>query len=548
MTRRITYANQLAISLFALQDQKEFMIELAQVTGAILGTSTLLNGFACTPTSPVSLSVNVGPGTIFTNQNVDNTPFGTVPSQIPADTADQIVKLAYTLNPPQNFPITPPVTVGYSRNDLVEISFTEADGALTSVPFFQGIGIPPFFQTVNVLRIDSVVITVKPGIAAPTGTQATPSPDAGYVGVWVITTAQGQVSIGSGDIALYPGAPFITETLTQKISLATGDARYARIGQFAFQSGVVNGNMIVAQRQVLTLVNNTPGIGLVDAMMGEVAAVSLSSGTLTQATGLSYGSTGTALWFDSISAVNPQIITTHRIESNDSLPYNTNVASVSCIVYQDTGSVVPYTFNIAKANALNDFTTTTSIVTSTTINVPSGVATPISFVNQTLGNVTNGIQITVTANASALTLSNNNFYLTDLCLNSGPTAITFVPQEYTQALKACQRRYQKSYEDGIASGTPGYVLGSTFTVSANATNSGVATISVFIQKMIYAPTVNIYSPLSGTLGFIESAASGGHDVAATTNDISTHSFAIENSATTDPNSQHSAHWEAIADL
>lgn len=231
MTRRIRYANQLAISLFDLQDQKEFMIELAQLASAILGSTTEFDGFACNPSVVPDLNVHVGSGTLFSYQNVDNTPFGTAPTQIPADTTNQILKLAYQLGS-TTFAITPPSTVGYSRNDLIQIAFLEQDGTPTSVPFYAGAGQPPIFQTVNVLRSDSVVITIVTGVAAPTGTQVTPAPTAGATGMWVVTTTQGQTTITSGNIAAYPGAPFITEKLKDKISQATADARYLQTVAF----------------------------------------------------------------------------------------------------------------------------------------------------------------------------------------------------------------------------------------------------------------------------------------------------------------------------
>jgi microcystin-dependent protein len=232
-TRRITYADQLAVSLFALQDAKQRMLDEGFLAQAILGITTQLDGFECTPSDPADLTVNVAGGTIFKYQNVDNTAFGTLPSQIPADTANQVVKYATELDSTP-FTITPPVTVGFSRNDLIQINFEEADGDLENIPFWNGTNVngvpnPPNFQNQNVLRIDSVIISVVTGVAATTGTQVTPAPSAGYVGAWVITTANGQTTITSGDIERYPTAPFILEKLKDKISLAPASEYFAPI-------------------------------------------------------------------------------------------------------------------------------------------------------------------------------------------------------------------------------------------------------------------------------------------------------------------------------
>jgi hypothetical protein len=229
---RIRYANQLAVSEYDLEDQLNLMLGEAAIAKAILGTTTQLDGFECTPTSPASLNVEVAGGTIFSFENVLDSALGVSPTQIPADTAHQILKYAYELDSTP-FTITPPATVGNSRNDLIQISFAEADGNPDDIPFFNGFTgqtiNPPTFQTLNTQRIDSVTVSRKEGTPAPTGTQTTPAPDAGFVGAWVVTTANGQTTITSGDITEYTGAPFLTEKLKDKISQATADLRYGQI-------------------------------------------------------------------------------------------------------------------------------------------------------------------------------------------------------------------------------------------------------------------------------------------------------------------------------
>lgn len=232
MTRRIIYANQLAQSLEYMVDQKEDMIEKAIIAGAILGYTPQVDGFDCTPTGIPSLSVQLANGTLFSNQNVDDTPFGSLPSQIPADTVNKILKSAYSWGN-ANIAFTPPGTAGFSRNDVIQIEFMEADGSSASIPFFNGftgqVINPPVNMTENTQRIDSVVISVLAGTAAATGTQVTPTPTGTNIGLWVITTTEGQTQITSGDIARYPNAPFILEKLKDKISKTTADALYAKL-------------------------------------------------------------------------------------------------------------------------------------------------------------------------------------------------------------------------------------------------------------------------------------------------------------------------------
>jgi hypothetical protein len=61
-----------------------------------------------------------------------------------------------------------------------------------------------------------VAVQVKAGTAATTGSQVTPTPDAGYIGLWVVTVANGQTTITSGNISLYPGAPLVTSSMAAR--------------------------------------------------------------------------------------------------------------------------------------------------------------------------------------------------------------------------------------------------------------------------------------------------------------------------------------------
>lgn len=246
-TRPITYATQLGISLAEMEAAKQIMLDQGFLAQAILGTTTQLDGFTCTPNSPADLTVNVSSGSIFKYQNVDDTAFGQLPSQIPADTTHQIVKYATKLDI-TSFSITPPTTSGFSRNDLIQINFQEADGDPENIPFWNGtsngIPNPPIFQNLNTKRIDSVVISIKNGTPATTGTQTTPTPDPGYTGAWVVTTANGQTTITSGNITQYTNAPFISEKLKDKISQAFADARYALLQNVALDKSYFKGFQI----------------------------------------------------------------------------------------------------------------------------------------------------------------------------------------------------------------------------------------------------------------------------------------------------------------
>lgn len=226
MDRKIVYPYEQLADTDILQLNKGAYIALSKLASAILGTSTLLNGFTCTQTSPASMSVEVSAGEMYSLQATDATPYGSIPAD-----AEQIVKQGIS-SATTVLNCSAPTTPGFSINYLVQIAFLTTDTDSGSRQFKN----PDTGQITTLLknqtRKDGVNITLKAGAAAETGSQNTPTPDAGYTGIWVITVDSGQSAITNSDISVYPGANFITERLTDKISLATGDERYLQSSSF----------------------------------------------------------------------------------------------------------------------------------------------------------------------------------------------------------------------------------------------------------------------------------------------------------------------------
>lgn len=247
MNRVITQIGQSIYEWFFTKPAQDNMVALGKLTAAVLGTSPLANGLACTPTSPASLQVNMGPGEVYALAPLEATAYGT----LPADTTHQIVKQGVSLDPVL-VSCPPPPTAGQAINYLIQVQYQDQDVSLDPTSGNPAPVVLQFFnssnptqpwqgpnnsgQTSNTFRKGVVGIQAKAGIAAPTGTQVAPAPDTGWTGLWVVTVANGQASITAGNIAPYAGAPFLTETLQQKISQTTADARYLQPSQV---SGVV---------------------------------------------------------------------------------------------------------------------------------------------------------------------------------------------------------------------------------------------------------------------------------------------------------------------
>jgi len=223
-----------------LQAQQYSMQALGLFCLDVLGSATAAAGLACTPTSPASMAVIVGQGRLYALENLEETPWGVYNSSggLPTDTNanHDILKQGILLDP-TTFNITAPVTTGYSQAYLIEASYSEADVNNQTV-FLYNTAAPtsPITATISTERASQVTLQVKAGTPAPTGTQVTPTPDAGYVGLWVVTVAQSTTSIVSGNIALYTPSPFIPATLVALGNAATNvPGRY--LGTRVFTTG-----------------------------------------------------------------------------------------------------------------------------------------------------------------------------------------------------------------------------------------------------------------------------------------------------------------------
>ena len=64
MDRQIVYPGAIPLDTDFLLTNRNTLVAIGALTRATLGTNTVADGLACTPTSPASLSVVVAPGSI----------------------------------------------------------------------------------------------------------------------------------------------------------------------------------------------------------------------------------------------------------------------------------------------------------------------------------------------------------------------------------------------------------------------------------------------------------------------------------------------------
>lgn len=234
--RPIVYPGEIMSDSTLLGGWKDAIYGIGHLAQALLGTSTLVGGLAISPTGPASLQVVIGTGSIYTLEAADAAAYGSLGTD-----SNQVVKQGL-LEAPQTLTITPPTTSGFSQVFLVEAVYADTDGGATVLPYFNSAnpalplsGPGNSGSTQNTVRAGVCNVALKAGTAATTGTQTAPSPDAGFVPLYLITVANGATQITSANIAVSPTAPFIPFTIPQ-----IANAIQQQVGNYAVDHGSAN--------------------------------------------------------------------------------------------------------------------------------------------------------------------------------------------------------------------------------------------------------------------------------------------------------------------
>jgi hypothetical protein len=239
MKRQTVYAGAVPLETDLLNTNKNVLTAIGHVLQDMLGTSTLFSGLACVPTAPAGMTVNVNPGRAYSLQAIDTGAW----SSLSAD-AHQIMKQGILLDA-QNFSCPAPTTAGFSINYLIQGAFQEVDTGSAVLPYYNASNPSQAYNGPNgtgtsqtTARDNTVQLQLKAGVAATTGSQITPTPDAGFNGLWVITVPFGASTITSANISQYSGAPFLPASLLSMIqqsglyAVATGTAN-AHVAAFS---------------------------------------------------------------------------------------------------------------------------------------------------------------------------------------------------------------------------------------------------------------------------------------------------------------------------
>jgi hypothetical protein len=208
---------------------------------------------------------------------------------------------------------------------------------------------------------------------------------------------------------------------------------------------IINGDCRVAQRAAVAISASTFTYGQVDRILFAINGT-ITAGSVVQLPGASAGVSG---YSASLSGFSGTSITSAyaqtRLEARDSIKLNGRVITVSCKVFQDTGSPLNITPFLAKPPTTADTWTSspTTSQTGTTIQVPTGTLSTIQQ-TYTIGasEASLGIGPSLLFSLSG-TYTTKNICVSDWQLEIGSVATPFEHRPYGQELRLCQRYYQQ---------------------------------------------------------------------------------------------------------
>jgi hypothetical protein len=236
--RNLVYPGAIPLDTDILSLNRNAMVALGFLAQACLGTNTVVDGLACTPTSPASLGVQIGPGSISQLSVVDASAYGS----LAADPSDALVKMGINLTAQTLGGLLAPTSQGQSIAYLIQATLSEIDIDPLVLAYYNASNPSQPYSGPNgsnvaqkTLRTQIVELEVKPGASATTGSQALPPVDDGWVGLYSVTIAYGQLGVTSSNIAVLPQAPFINFKLPQlRPGFASGVQTFNTPGEFTF--------------------------------------------------------------------------------------------------------------------------------------------------------------------------------------------------------------------------------------------------------------------------------------------------------------------------
>ena len=210
MDRKIVYPGSIPLETDLLLTNKNAMLGIGLLAESILGTSTQYYGLDVHPTAVPSLAVSVHRGVVYQQLATDAAAFSSLPADPTPLVKQGALLSAVTLN------VVAPATPGYAVNYLIQAMASDVDSDAAVLPYynasnptqaFAGPGNGGMAQPTT--RKCVATVSALAGAAAPAGSQTTPAPSAGYIGIAVVTVNYGDTAINAAAIKDFPGTPRI---------------------------------------------------------------------------------------------------------------------------------------------------------------------------------------------------------------------------------------------------------------------------------------------------------------------------------------------------
>ncbi len=210
MDRTILYPGAIPLAEDGLSIQRNAMLAIGYLAQATLGTGAVADGLACGPTSPASMTLEVGPGSLTALSVVDGSAFSTLPASL-----NPVVKMGITGGYTSLTFSAPPVA-GQSVDYLIQAAFEELDGVPLVLPYYNAANSAQPYSgpggggaSQATVRSQQVVLQLKAGIPAVSGTQVAPVADAGWSPLYVVSIPAGTTQLTGANVSVAPGAPFL---------------------------------------------------------------------------------------------------------------------------------------------------------------------------------------------------------------------------------------------------------------------------------------------------------------------------------------------------
>lgn len=215
MDRKLVYPGSIPLETDVLLTNKNAMLGIGLLAESLLGTATQYYGLNVLPTPVPSLAVSVHRGVVYQQMAADAAAFSSLPADPTPLVKQGVLLTAQTLN------LVAPTTAGYAVNYLIQAAASDVDSDAAVLPYynaanptqaFAGPGNGGLAQPTT--RKCVANISALAGAAAPAGSQTTPAPSAGYIGIAVVTVNYGDTAVAAGAIVDYPGTPRIGGTVS----------------------------------------------------------------------------------------------------------------------------------------------------------------------------------------------------------------------------------------------------------------------------------------------------------------------------------------------